>query len=60
MDTEVSGLAHEARRWGPAGPNLAKDALGVEPQLRAKFQLCSPHGAWAYSKHKYITTLPNI
>ena len=30
------------RRRGPAGPNLGKEALGVEPQLGAKFQAPSP------------------
>ena len=47
-----------ASRRGPAGPNLAKDALGVGPQLRAKFQLRSPDGAGAYSEHTNI--LANI
>ena len=50
------------RRWDPAAPNLAKDALGVEPQLCAKFQRRSPGSAATYSEHTHIHThtLPNI
>ena len=53
MDHQNQSLAYLAQEVGLASPNLTKDALGVEPQLCAEFQPCSPNRVAIYREHTH-------